>query len=519
MNIIQRFDFLEVSRAEDLIFPEKVLVLGHRETIASHISRSSHRKAPTGISDESSMDYTFATFSQRDKFRIKIEQVAYSLAPLEKTLLKGIVEQGNDAQVVLAHERLKRSFPSNLKIMPTTQACDDAKYAIGSSARRASLVRRQRDNAVHYSMLQSMSKQMWQDPSRIVLNLKAMDSDHTIGERRLNVAAHNRRTSTPDEMKEIALLAIQAASEDGWDTEDEATLSSETSSTRGTQPCVRKLSPEGIVPLLDAQIAPKCRTYNPWESVDEDFTGIHFDFRIIGTSADDESALPHVLSPPLMHRLQDALPYCKRGESFWLKYSLVRDGASLSTFLNKLRGSKYNLMAIETVEGEVFGAFTGEPWHLDLKYYGSSESFVWRMRHHRGEISKSIAEQAQRESDIDVFRYSFENQMVQLCQSRPYRLAIGGGCCHYPRGLRSGEVIQPYQWGFAISFDEECLLEGISSPSISFQSPSLSELHNDGSKFEVLNLEVWALTPCLSAEEAEIMECRKAFLERESLNF
>jgi hypothetical protein len=88
-----------------------------------------------------------------------------------------------------------------------------------------------------------------------------------------------------------------------------------------------------------------------------------------------------------MHRLQDSLPFCKRGESFWLKYSLVRDGASLSTLLNKSRGSKYSILALETLDGEVFGAFLGEPWHFDHSFYGTGESFVWKMKRNRDEIS------------------------------------------------------------------------------------------------------------------------------------
>jgi hypothetical protein len=105
--------------------------------------------------------------------------------------------------------------------------------------------------------------------------------------------------------------------------------------------------------------------------------------------------------------------------------------------------------------------------------------------------------------------------MIQLCQSRPCHLAVGGGGCqHYPKEIRTGKVVQPHQWSFAISFDDDSLLEGTSSPCATFSSPSLSNSHSDGSRFEVLNLEVWALTPCLNVEEAEIMECHATFLER-----
>ena len=63
--------------------------------------------------------------------------------------------------------------------------------------------------------------------------------------------------------------------------------------------------------------------FDPWD-VTTDRDGNPYEFHIIGTSADDVDAHPHVLSPPQMHSLQQYLPYSKRGESFWLKYSLVR---------------------------------------------------------------------------------------------------------------------------------------------------------------------------------------------------
>jgi hypothetical protein len=36
----------------------------------------------------------------------------------------------------------------------------------------------------------------------------------------------------------------------------------------------------------------------------------------------------------------------------------------------------------------------------------------------------------------------------------------------------------------------------------------------DGSKMEFVNVEVWGLTPCLTVEEAQLMENRHLFLKR-----
>ena len=89
-------------------------------------------------------------------------------------------------------------------------------------------------------------------------------------------------------------------------------------------------------------------------------------FKILGTSATDESSYPHVLSPPLMDSLMAFLPESLENQNFWLKYSLVRDGASMQTLKNYVRASHNTLLAIETTSGEVFGAFTRSPWRTQF---------------------------------------------------------------------------------------------------------------------------------------------------------
>jgi hypothetical protein len=255
--------------------------------------------------------------------------------------------------------------------------------------------------------------------------------------------------------------------------------------------------------------------YDPWEDKD---AALAFDFHIIGTSADDSDAHPHVLSPPMMHSLQSSLPISKQGESFWLKYSLVRDGASTTAFLQNLRGSTHTLMAMETVDGEVFGAFSAAPWTIQHDYFGTSESFLWRLKHSRNETAReeddflSLVEQAKRETDIDVFRYAYENRVSQICHHD--RIAVGGELPLAPRRVATGETLDPQDFGFGISFEGDYLVEATSSACLTFNSPSLSKRHSDGSRFELINLEVWALTPCITLAEAQRMEYQKLFLKR-----
>jgi hypothetical protein len=259
---------------------------------------------------------------------------------------------------------------------------------------------------------------------------------------------------------------------------------------------------------------------NSWNVLKDEYAngyggGGTLGFQILGTCADDESAQPHVLSPPLMESLQAFLPYSKSGENFFLKYSMVRDGASLHTFLKRARGCQYSILAIETVDGEVFGCVTAQAWRKNWNYFGTGESFLWRMRRSRLEKTEGILEQAQLESEIDVFPYTGENRFVQLCTHD--RIAVGGGtpsASTLAASASDGETkTESHEWGFGLAIQED-FLSGTSSPCVTFASPSLSKTHDDGSLFEIVNMELWTLTPCLTVDDAEKLELGKLFLER-----
>lgn len=255
--------------------------------------------------------------------------------------------------------------------------------------------------------------------------------------------------------------------------------------------------------------------YDSWNIVKDEYIngyggGGALDFSILGTCADDKTASPHVLSPPLMESLSAFLPYSKSGENFFLRYSLVRDGASMHTFLKRARGVDYSILALETVDGEVFGSFNPTPWRKNWNYFGSSESFLWKMRRSRLIKTTGILEQAQLESEIDVYPYTGDNDYIQLCTQD--RLAVGGGS---PESGEKKDENDPamHDFGFGLAIQGD-LLEGSSSPCVTFGSPSLSALHPDGSLFEIINLELWTLTPCGTEDEAEKLELGKLFLQQ-----
>jgi TLD len=236
-------------------------------------------------------------------------------------------------------------------------------------------------------------------------------------------------------------------------------------------------------------------------------------FKILGTSANDESCKPHVLSPPLMESLQNFFPFGITEANFWLKFSLIRDGASMHSLLQHIRGAKYTIIAIETSDGEVMGSFTGEPWRKNWSYYGSGESFLWKMRQPRSTKCHSIIDQAHLESELDVYPWTGENDCVQLCTHNT--IAVGGG------GVKSQDIeskvsnkvniTEDPSFGFGIAIDRQ-LLHGTSSHCATFGSPPLSQYHPDASPFELMNLEVWTLTPAYSEEDAEKLELGMLFL-------
>ena len=245
-------------------------------------------------------------------------------------------------------------------------------------------------------------------------------------------------------------------------------------------------------------------------------------FKILGTSADDHAALPHVLSPPLMDSLLNFVPNHLQQDNFWLKFSLVRDGASLDILKRYCRAATHTIIAIETTNGEVFGAFTSAPWRTNNKYFGTGESFLWRMRHNRNKDVHSLFEQAQLETEIDIFPYNNTNDYIQLCTHDT--LALGGGdrlkkedsTVHEDEPLEdTTAAFLNDSLGFGLALDEN-LLHGTSSPSATFGNPNLVDNSQVTGTFDVMNLEVWGFTGQMCVNSAEKSEMNAFFL-RESI--
>mmetsp|Transcript_4256 Transcript_4256/g.8720 ORF Transcript_4256/g.8720 Transcript_4256/m.8720 type:complete len:591 (+) Transcript_4256:151-1923(+) len=249
-------------------------------------------------------------------------------------------------------------------------------------------------------------------------------------------------------------------------------------------------------------------------------------FSILGTHVDDTSAQPHVLSPPLMESLLMFVPEALSMENFWLKYSMVRDGASLQTLRHYCRAAPDTILAIETTEGHVLGAFTSHVWKESSTFYGSAPAFLWRMRENRRTPPcHSLFEQAQLESIIDVYNLVLDEddpnnngiQLVQLCQPNGF-LAIGGGEYQIPHRERIGVkdwVQTGDNYGFGIALLDEDMRRGTTSPCKTFRNKCLVNNMSDGEVFQVANLEVWTFTPCVDVTSAEQMEWRNYYLRQQ----
>mmetsp|Transcript_39811 Transcript_39811/g.83197 ORF Transcript_39811/g.83197 Transcript_39811/m.83197 type:complete len:241 (-) Transcript_39811:102-824(-) len=239
-----------------------------------------------------------------------------------------------------------------------------------------------------------------------------------------------------------------------------------------------------------------------------------------------------------MESLQNFTPPALSFTNFWLKYSLVRDGPSLPSLLRHVRSSRHTFVAIETVGGEVFGSFTSSPWRKDSSPSGAEsgdldgnkleEAFLWKMRRTRAakDAQISVLDQAKLESELDVYYWTGNNNsQIQYCTQNV--LAVGGGGplrdghddgdddgtenAKEERELHS-KATADGAGGFGLAIESD-LQRGTSSSCAAFRNPPLSAFHADGSPFEILNVEVWTMTPCANIADAEYLEMRDLFLE------
>lgn len=229
-------------------------------------------------------------------------------------------------------------------------------------------------------------------------------------------------------------------------------------------------------------------------------------FSVLATSIPDLIGNPTVLSPPIMDALRAYLPFAVQQDNFWLKYSMVHDGASMRVLSHKVRNSARTILAIETDQGDVFGSFTSSPWRLQRNgYYGSGEAFLWRLKKSRFTRCATVNEQIQLESDVEVFEWSRNNRNIQTWSGMEGELSVGGGC------FEDGTECPDKDFGAGITLTGD-LSRGFSEKCLTFNSPPLTTRETNDGVFNINNIEVWTLTPVGAIDLAEKLELGRQFI-------
>ena len=147
-------------------------------------------------------------------------------------------------------------------------------------------------------------------------------------------------------------------------------------------------------------------------------------YHYIGAPLDD--TCNHVLTPPMCEELRKYLPMAVQHDNFWLKYAMTRDGSTMRAMVQQVRNSTKTVLAIETMDGQVFGAFCSSPWiPRGAKYFGTGESFVFRLAESRFSPTGSVRDQETLERNIDVFKWSGHNRNVQRLERMDGQLFVG----------------------------------------------------------------------------------------------
>ena len=71
------------------------------------------------------------------------------------------------------------------------------------------------------------------------------------------------------------------------------------------------------------------------------------------------------------------LPPLIRMREWRLLFSINSDGVSLNTFYARLKNRDNTVLLIKDEQGNIFGAYCCEAWHMSNYFYGRGESFVF----------------------------------------------------------------------------------------------------------------------------------------------
>ncbi|KAI7850405.1 TLD-domain-containing protein [Circinella umbellata] len=173
------------------------------------------------------------------------------------------------------------------------------------------------------------------------------------------------------------------------------------------------------------------------------------------------------LNTDIAEQLRNSLPSRMAVCSEWpLLYSMDQHGSSLQTMYTRLENHIGPcLVIIQTTDEEIFGAYLTEPIHIQSRFYGSGECFLWRLDPSYMHAVDSVV--STQDPLIETYRWTGKNDY--LCYSARNYISFGGG---------DGRV--------AIWLNED-LLQGHTESCATFDNKPLSSSLD----FECLGLEIW----------------------------
>jgi len=113
-----------------------------------------------------------------------------------------------------------------------------------------------------------------------------------------------------------------------------------------------------------------------------------------------------ILTSDLAKQLRPRLPRILHIDSMVLLYSLTQNGSDFTTFYLNMKDTEYAIILIETISGEVIGGFASSTWKISSSYYGTGESFLFKI-----DSASNTIEDYQWTSANNFFMYSTEHQI------------------------------------------------------------------------------------------------------------
>ena len=158
-----------------------------------------------------------------------------------------------------------------------------------------------------------------------------------------------------------------------------------------------------------------------------------------------------------MNAISSHAPVRHRHKKWVLLYSTLRDGISMQTLLRKAKGHAPTVLLVRDMSKHVFGAFCSESWRVSQRYFGTGETFVFRV-----------------DPDAALWKWwldkSNEQQNDFFLWGSPEGIAVGGA------------------GGYAIWLDSQ-LCHGLSRCSATFGNSCLASVE----EFPIGAVELWAL--------------------------